>query len=80
VQTYLNYYGASNPEFVKISYSESELKDSHDLYIYSLVRDLTSPSVQFKPASALSSADYFTITFSSPEPQPDAITNFNEQE
>jgi hypothetical protein len=80
VQTYLNYYGASNPEFVKINYSESELKDPHEVYIYSLVRDLVSPEGQFKPVSALSSSDHFTITFSSPQPQAQAITNFNGQE
>jgi hypothetical protein len=80
VQTYLNYYGASNPEFVKISYSESGLKDSHDLYVYSLVQDLTSPGSQFKPIAALPSSDYFVITFSSPQPQVQAITNFAGQE
>jgi len=80
VQTFLNHYGASNPEFVKISYSESELKDSHDLYVYSLVQDLMSPGGQFKPISALASSVYFLITFSSPQPQVQAITNFVGQE
>lgn len=80
VQTYLNYYGASNPEFVKLNYSEDQMKDAHEVYIYGLVRDLTSPGGQFKPVSALQSSDYFTITFSAPEPQAQAIANFNGQE
>jgi hypothetical protein len=82
VQIYLNYYGANNPEFVKLNYSGNQMKNAHDAYIYSLVQDLTAPGAQFKfkPFSALQSSDYFTITFSSPAPQPRAITNFNGQE